>query len=344
MKKRLLAMTLAGAMAVGCLAGCGGSSGSSSSGTGSSSASGSAASSDESYKISVILKTTSFEFWKVMVAGCNAYEADHPNVEIDVKGPPSETSYDEQQNMIETDLANDSYDAYVIAPLQSDLVSTLISGETRPIIAVDTTIDAPEILAFVGTGNKEAAKQGAVAAVEAAKEAGWEEIECIEIAGVQGDENNTNRMAGFKEGVEESGGTFLDDEVQYAESVSDKAVNAMEAIMQTHPDGIAIVCANNEPMAVAAARTAQDNPAYDNTIFLGYDGETSMCESILDGLVDMSVGQQPYVMGYKACETAVAALNGETVSDVDTGCEIVTQDNAQARIDEIEKNIASVDE
>ena len=45
-------------------------------------------------------------------------------------------------------------------------------------------------------GNKEAAKEGGKAAVEAAKAAGWTDIKCIEIAGVQGDATNTARMVG----------------------------------------------------------------------------------------------------------------------------------------------------
>jgi ABC-type sugar transport system substrate-binding protein len=48
---------------------------------------------------------------------------DYPNVKVDVKGATSETAYDEQQNMIETDLNADGYDGFVIAPLQADLAS-----------------------------------------------------------------------------------------------------------------------------------------------------------------------------------------------------------------------------
>ena len=51
-------------------------------------------------------------------------------------------------------------------------------------------------------------------------------------------------MNGYKAGVEEAGGTFLSDEVQYADATADRATTAMEAIMQTHPEGIAIICAN----------------------------------------------------------------------------------------------------
>ena len=53
----------------------------------------------ETLHFSVILKTGSSEHWQLVEAGCKAFEAEHENVTIDVVGPPSETSYDEQQNM-----------------------------------------------------------------------------------------------------------------------------------------------------------------------------------------------------------------------------------------------------
>ena len=61
---------------------------------------------EEEYNISVILKTTASEYWQYVVAGAEAYETDNPNVHVEVKGATSETAYDEQQNMIETDMAN----------------------------------------------------------------------------------------------------------------------------------------------------------------------------------------------------------------------------------------------
>ena len=88
--------------------------------------------------------------------------------------------------MIKTDLSDDTFDGYLIAPLQSESVASLIADTEKPVMAFDTDIDSDKCLAFIGTGNKEAAKQGALAAVEAAKAAGWETIQCIEIAGVQG--------------------------------------------------------------------------------------------------------------------------------------------------------------
>ena len=329
-KKRVLAMLLAGAMALSMTA-CGGNSAS----TDGSSNDGGASASGGSYKVSVILKTLAAEYWQYVKSGAEDYASEHSDkVTVEVKGPSSETAFDEMQNMIETDLSSGSYDGIVISPLQSDTAAQLVSGTKLPIVAIDTNFTAPEVKSFVGTGNEAAAKKGGEAAVEAAKAAGWTDIKCIEIAGVQGDQTNTARMNGYKAGVEEAGGTFLSDEVQYADATADRATSAMEAIMQTHPEGIAIICANNDDMAMAAARAAKGNAAYEKTIFVGFDGIQSACNAILSGEETMSVAQEAYDMGYKAVEAAVKAVNGEKLEKfIDSGCSVVNKDNAQERLD-----------
>ena len=339
MKKRLLAMLLAAAMCTG-LAAC-----SSDTGTATTPEGGETAESgDGSYNIDVILKTTASEYWQYVQAGAMAYQKDNPNVTVTVKGAPSETSYQEQLNMIQTDLAGD-YDGFVIAPLQADMVANLIEGQTKPIVAVDTKIEAPEVISFVGTGNESAGALGGAAAVEAAKAAGWTDIKAIEIAGVQGDTTNTDRMNGYMKGIEEAGGDFLEDEVQYADAVATKAVDAMNGIMSRHPEGIAIICANNDDMAIAAAKAAADsgNEAYANTIFLGFDGIQSACDAILEGRLTMSVAQQGYEMGYMSVEAVVNALNGETIEEfIDSGADVVTAENAQERKDTLQGYLDAV--
>lgn len=328
MKKRLLAALMASSLMLS-LAACGGSD----TNTSAQGETGTEAQ-DGPYQISMVLKTNAAEFWQVIQAGAEAYQEEHPDlVSLDIKGPPGETFYEEQLNMIQTDLALESYDGYLIAPLQSDAVATAIASTDKPVVAFDTDIDSDKCLSFVGTGNKEAAKQGAKAAVAAAQAAGWEEIQCIEIAGVQGDATNEARMEGFREGINEAGGEFLDNEIQYANAVADQAVTCMEAIMNKFPDGVAIICANNDDMAMAAARTAADNPAYANTIFLGFDGQQSACQAVLDGELTMTAAQNNFDIGYQAVETIVKILQGEDYDEVvDTGTEIITQDNAADRL------------
>ena len=337
-KKRWMAAALAGAMAL-TLTACGGTDDTATSTDDSTST---AESSGDVKKISVIMKTSSAEYWQYIKAGAEAYDAEHDDVEVSIKGPTSETAFEEQMSMIETDINTADFDAYVIAPLQPDTVKTLIAGETRPVVALDSNIEgAPEVKTFVGTGNEAAAKQGMEAAVEAAKAAGWTEIKAIEICGVQGEPTNEARKAGYIAGIEENGGDFLEEETQYADATADRAVNCMEAIIQTHPEGVAIICANNDDMAIAAARTAAGNPAYENTIFLGFDGVKSACESILNGELTMAAAQDPYNMAYQAVDAAVQLIDGAELPEfIDSGSSVVTVDNAQERLDTLNSYLA----
>lgn len=340
--KKILAMLLAGMMVLS-LTACGGGDSGADSGSaadagttdaGTADAGSADSGSGEGYNIDVILKTTASEYWGYVQAGALAYNADHPEVKVEVKGATSETAYDEQLNMIDTDLNSGAYDGFVIAPLQADMVVNQLTNVSVPVVAVDTNIPSDKVLSFVGTSNEDAAKMGGAAAVEAAKAAGWTEIKAIAISGVQGDGTATARLTGYQAGINEAGGEFLEGEIQYADAVADKAVTCMEAVMQNHPEGIAIICCNNDDMAMAAARAAKGNAAYANTIFVGFDGIQSACNAILSGEETMSVAQEAYDMGYKAVDAVVRALNGETLDEfIDSGCSVVTADNAQERLD-----------
>ncbi|NLJ95453.1 MAG: substrate-binding domain-containing protein [Clostridiaceae bacterium] len=286
--------------------------------------------------ISVILKTTASEYWGYVMAGALSYMDDNPDVFVEVVGAANETAFDEQLSMIETALGSDAYDGFVISPLQGDMVATTIEGSDKPIIAIDTDIPSDKVLSFVGTGNEEAAKLGGETAVEVAEERGWEELKAICITGVQGDTTAQARIDGYKQGVEAAGGIFLDEEIQYADATTDKAVNSMEAIMQKYPEGIAMILCNNDDMALGASRAAAGNEAYKDTVFVGFDGVQSACNAILAGEQTLSVAQDAYGMGYLAVEAAHKAIMGEELDDfIDSGASMITPENAQEQLDKL---------
>lgn len=119
MKQRIAALLLAGLMLLS-LSACGGG--------GDSSAGGSSGDKEGAYKMSVILKTTASEHWQLIMAGCRKFESEHPDVVIDITGPANETSYDDQQNMIETTLNNSEVDAIIIAPSSRRLPPPSLPG------------------------------------------------------------------------------------------------------------------------------------------------------------------------------------------------------------------------
>lgn len=294
----------------------------------------------EEINVALIMKIGSAEYFDYLASGAEAYSEEHPNVKVNINGPTSYTAYDEQLAMIETTLGADSYDAFIISPLQSETVAHLVSGQTKPIVAVDTDIDAPEVLSFIGTGNEEAAKSGAEKAVEIAKENGWEEVNTIVLTGGQGDQTHEARAGGYRKGTEDAGGIFLEKEMQYCDASPDRACTAMESIIQKYPEGIACILCTNDDMAMAAARIAREsgNENYSNTIFCGFDGNRAACEAVQKQELTLTVAQDAYNMGYMSVDAVVNALDGEELDEfIDSGFHIITEENAEEQLERLDE-------
>ena len=324
MKKRLLAALVSGALMMSALAGCGGSTAQTNNGGDTADQT-----TQQDYHIKVILKTLASEYWQYVGNGCKQAGEDL-GVTVDVLGASSETAYDEQLSMIETTLSANDCDAMVVSPLQAETVATQIANTDLPIVAIDTAIPSDKVLSFVGFNNEELAAMGGKAAVAAA----------IGIMGVQGDSTSEARIAGFKQGIAEAGGEYLSAETQYADGVADKAVTSMEAIIQAHPEGVAIIVANNDDMAAGAARAAAAFPAYKDTIFVGVGGNLAGIDAILAGQETMTVAVDGYDVGYLGVQAAVDAHNGKKLDEfIATDATDVTADNAAERRAEVEKRL-----
>ncbi|MDT3845218.1 MAG: sugar ABC transporter substrate-binding protein [Bacillota bacterium] len=300
--------------------------------------------------IDVVLKTNSSEYWGYVQVGCLAYAKEHPEISISVKGASAETAMEEQENIVRTDLMEDRFDAYVIAPLNPAEIAELLKKTDRPVIALDTPIDSDRVLAYCGTDNQKASGAGALEAVNMAKERGWKEIRAVNIAGVEGDRVSELRAQGYRESIEAEGGTFLSEETVYAESSPKKASAAMRDIIRRHPEGIAIIACNNDDVATAALAECLKAPAYRNTVVLGFDGIGSACERLLENSNYenyVTVAQNPYEMGYMAVEAAVNALNGRAIRQssnivdgrtfIDVGFNVITRKNAYGRMEMLQK-------
>lgn len=282
-------------------------------------------------KVGVILKTLSSEYWSYVGAGVKAAEKDL-NVTVQLQGPASETAYDEQNNMIETMLADNSIQALVISPLQPDSVVSVLGGTEKPILFVDTDADYDKKLSYIGTGNEPAAKSGGV---EAAKIAG-EGAKAAWIGGVQGNTTSDAREAGFIAGLKEGGVETV--VKQYGEGLADKAASLMENILTSNPD-LKVVVANNDEMASGAAKAAKA-AGRDDMIIFGFDGIQAGVQNVIDGNVAGTVAQDPYGMGYKAVEAAVKAAKGEKLEEfIDTGSTVVTKDNAEEYLGKLKEQL-----
>lgn len=318
-KKRLLALLMAGAMALSMTA-CG-NNGGGDNGDGSDAAEGNTSGGDKTFNI--VVKSLADQYWVLLKAGAEA-KAEELGVNVKVIGPNAESEVQQQVDMIQNAIGA-GVDGLAIAPSNPDTVLPVLAqadSANIPVIAVDT--DLPKYdnkKSFIGTGNEAAGEQGGAWAAEyvgSGKKA-------IVLRGRAGDTTHDEREAGFVKGLEAGGVEVL--EVRACDSEAEKAMNAVMDMMNRY-EQIDIVCTTADSMAQGAQR-AIENAGKDIPV-VGFDGTIPVAELIAQGsVIKASVAQAPYAMGELAVETLLALTNGETVEErIDSGTQMVTEDNA----------------
>ena len=310
-------MLLAGLLAVS-MSACGGGNSGAADNSGSSQAD---SSNGKTHKLSVVLKTTSSEYWSYVIAGIEQAEKDLGNVEVDVRGANSDTDFDGQLNMVETIVNADMCEAIAIAPLQADQIANALTGVKIPVLAIDTNFEQAET--FIGTAHEDAAYQGGKYVAEQIGKGG----KVVVLANIQGESTSEARVAGYRKALEEGGCEIIS--TQYTDGVGDKAVTVTDGVLQSFPDIDAIVCCADDVALGASRAIRQTGRDGDGIIVCGFDGISSGVQAVVDGEISCTVAQDPYNMGYQCVKSMLDVVEGEKLDDfIDTGCNVITPDNA----------------
>lgn len=358
MKKRFLAMTLAGMMAFA-LGACGGENGSPTSKAGAADSAATSQSADmsggESKKINMIAKGFQHQFWKAVEKGAMQAGSDL-NVEVTFQGPDNESAIAQQIEYLDAAIAQKPT-AICFAAL--DTQASIGSIQTAmdagiPIIGFDSGVpDAPEgaIKANASTNNYEAGRLAAEETYKLIKDK-IDGADATVRIGVVAQESNSQsiveRTKGFVEGISEligsdkvsvEGHDSLKNEKAGAPVIIDVGIPAevkdadgaavASAILEKS-DLIAIYGSNEfAANAIITANEGLDKIGEGKVTAVGFDAGSKQLQAIRDGLFAGSVTQDPVQIGYKAVELAVKAADGESVSDVDTGALWYNKDNME---------------
>lgn len=269
-------------------------------------------------RIAILTYSFSSEYWGYVQQGCTAYDAADTTVSIEVEGVSSSIAVDEQITMLKAELGSGKYDGYVIAAINEKMVEDVLKNETVPVVAINTPLEVPCVIGGIGTDNEVAAAAGAKKAVDMAKETGLEKPQCVMIGGFEDEYNNENRVRGFRRGIEENGGIWMD-KVYATDKSAEGAREAMDQIMKDYPDGISIIVCYNDLLASSALEEAIENPAFADTVFLGFDGNGSICDRIMNDeryAKMVTVAQNSYEMGFHAVEMLSQYFHAQEEADV----------------------------
>jgi ribose transport system substrate-binding protein len=281
-----------------------------------------AADGDGDYAITLIQGIAGDEFYITME--CGAQEAaDELGVTLDVQAG-DEFSPTAQIPILEAVIA-EGPDAILIAPtdtqaLQAPIEAAVDAGIT--VVLVDTTLEDPSVaVSAIASDNVEGGRQAADALAELIGEEGP-----VLVVNVQpGISTTDQREQGFAEAIAEYPNiTYLGQE--YSNNEPEQAAQIVTATLAAEPE-LAGVFGTNLFSAEGAATGARQAGATDLQI-VSFDAGPAQVEQLEEGLVQALIAQDPADIGRQGIEQAVAALNGEEVTEeITTGFTTITQDN-----------------
>ena len=260
----------------------------------------------EPYKMYLIVKSTSTEFWKSVFAGANAAKSEY-NVDLTVLGPDTEEDYEAQNDYIRQAVA-DGADAIVFSAISYTKNAQAIdeaadAGVT--VVVIDSDVNSDGVVARLGTDNVQAGRISARAALES-------DFEKIVVGIVNCDietQNCQERERGFRVAL---AGDKRVQEIYTVNVPTDAALaqQAAEQLLTEHPE-INVLVGFNEPLAVGTALAVENLDLRGQVYEVAFDTNPICVELLQKGTVSALIAQNPYAMGYLGVENAWRSLQGQ---------------------------------
>jgi ribose transport system substrate-binding protein len=278
-------------------------------------------------EIALVTKAMDSEFWLVLADGAKAAAAARPGVKLSIVAPDREINIDQQVTILE-DQTRKGVKALVVSPAGSaQILSALEQAAQRgvPVVLVDTDAPFDKKVTYIGTNNR---RGGQLAAKGLAEAIGSGHAEVALISGVPGNESQDERALGFIDAVASEYPNLKLVAQQPGNSERALGLTVMENILTAHAN-VKGVFATNDQMALGAMEALEARGLRGKIKIIGFDATKEAVQATVDGRLAGSVAQNPFLMGQRGVEAALATLDGKPVEKrIDTGTELVTAANA----------------
>jgi ribose transport system substrate-binding protein len=279
-------------------------------------------------KIGLIMKSLSNDFFSNMAEGAKQHQAANATkYELVVNGIKNETDLAEQVNLVEQMVAQ-GVKAIVIAPADSKaLVPALKKAKDAGVLVIniDNRLDTAAAqqaglqAPFVGPDNRAGARKVGEHLAKQLK--AGDQVAIIE--GVVTAFNSQQRREGLEESMKAAGMNVVS--TQSGQWETEKANAVASALLTSHPDLKAILCANDSMTlgAVAAVTAAGKSGAVKVT---GFDNISAVQPMLADGRVVATADQHGDKLAVYGIEAALEAIStGKIPSDQQTPVDLITK-------------------
>ncbi len=298
------------------------------SGNGSTPAAGDPTGGGKTYRLAVIPKGTTHEFWKSVHFGAEKAAKELGNVQILWKGPVLENDREGQIQVVQ-DFIVQKVDGICLAPLDSHALVEYVEEAAEknvPVVIFDSGLDKQDkIVSYVATDNE---KGGELAAHRLAEVMG-KQGNAILLRYTQGSESTLLREEGFLKCLREQYPNIkLLSTEEYAGTTPESSLEKAQQVLQKYKaevNGIFAVC---EPNATGVLGALNEQELAGKVKFVAFDPNVPLVNGLKDHKVDGIFLQDPVQMGYDAVMTMMKHIKGEPVEKrISTGEYVATPEN-----------------
>jgi ribose transport system substrate-binding protein len=291
------------------------------------------------YRIAVIPKGTTHEFWRAVHAGAAKAARELGDTEIIWKGSQLESDREGQISVMQGFITK-HVSGICLAPNDSQALVEYVDQATQekiPVVIFDSGLkDESKIVTYVATDNY----KGGVLAARRMGEVLHGQGNAILLRYFPGSESTERREQGFLETLQkEFPKIVILSSDQYSGTTPEESLTkAMQVLSKYKKDvnGLFAVC---EPNATGSLEALEQTELDGKVCFIAFDPNAALIRGLSTKKVQGIVLQDPVKMGYEAVMSMHKHLQGEKVPKrIDTGSTVATPENmSEARIQQLLK-------
>jgi ribose transport system substrate-binding protein len=249
----------------------------------------------------------------------------------------------QQVEVIENTIAR-SVDGLAISALDDQGLVPVIDeavGKGIKVITFDAPAPSSKALCYIGTDNEAAGYAGGEQLLKAI---GKTEGEVAVLQGGLAAPNLNLRYKGFERALKEKAPNMKIVAREDTQGKIDQTVNKTEALLQAHPNLVAIFGVSAECVPGASSVLRQHKPSHP-IVLAGFDDLPDTLQAIRESVCNFAIAQRTYKMGWLSCEKLLDASDGKPLPKViDTGVLIIDKSNVDTYMQEMRKEFATVPE
>jgi ribose transport system substrate-binding protein len=269
----------------------------------------------ETKYIDFIVKNQGRDYWAAMRVGAEAAAREF-NVSLNFTAPYDEMSIEGQIELVNEGVVR-ATDAIVIAAIDYNKlveVTEKAYDSKIPVIITDSQVNTKKINSYIATDNYLAGRKAGEKLLELT--GGGSNIAIINF--IKGAKNAEQREEGVLKAISDSDGSKVVAK-EYSSSNEQLAYETTKKLIKNHKElnGIAAL---NDTTAEGVAQAIEELGLSGKIKLVAFDSSSEEIEYIERGIIQATVIQKPFNMGYLSVKYAAMAARGQKIPEnIDTG-------------------------